>query len=553
MAQKRLCFVIMPIRRQGSDEYQHFRALHDTVIKPTLRELEYEVLRADDITKSGAITRDIVEHLATADLVIADLTDLNPNVFYELGIRHALRGQGTVMIVDTSRTEVPFDLKPYRVIEFNPNSLMSVQSLRDMLIKFVSTSSPDVRVPKDNPVHDFLSALPVDVYKHAEGSTEGKLREENAKLKELLRRYGVQSEAAADGGDLVDIVAVKLGQAQREELPSDLVARARNHAREKGRTQFLAVLQQLLDAGPRGISSQDLLDLSYDATALGLEDVAEGLHSRAIQLRPNDKSLRRIGLARSAHSDDPRKREYARQGLLRELGISTSGDGTVEFPPNFSEGDLGTLAMMLDAYHSDDLDDEALRITDALVKRFPDKSIALRNQARALAAVGKVDLAMSYYKKAVDAPDASDTSAVWLGNHLSGQGDILGAARAYLIACQLDPDDATNFAHVADSLAQIIRANEMRRDETLEPVSVEREEIIRFLSAAFSCPMFTQDSMRFVEAARETAELPFVEINEIQQSVAASNGDTSDGKHGFVGRAARIELARKLADILREE
>ena len=206
---------LMPIRKEGTEEFQYFRALHDTVITPALKELAYEVTRADDVASVGSIAADVVRRLATADIVIADLTDLNPNVFYELGIRHALRGQGTIMIVDKNRTDIPFDLKPYRVIEFT-SDLRGIEKLRTSLVTFVRAIQGEVPDPsKDNPVHDYLPSLPLDIYSNVQGSIEGELREEIARLRDYLRRHGVELEEFKIEHDADNIVALALAQAER--------------------------------------------------------------------------------------------------------------------------------------------------------------------------------------------------------------------------------------------------------------------------------------------------------------------------------------------------
>src|SRR4051812_28804270 len=133
------CFVIMPIRLEGSDEHAHFKALYEYTIKPTVMALGYSVVRADEVTKGGAITRDVVERLATSALVIADMTDLNPNVFWELGVRHALNAVGTVTLLDENRTkDIPFDLTPYRVIRYT-GELTGLGRLKERLTNFVTT------------------------------------------------------------------------------------------------------------------------------------------------------------------------------------------------------------------------------------------------------------------------------------------------------------------------------------------------------------------------------------------------------------------------------
>src|ERR1035437_2086613 len=132
----KVCFVIMPIRHEGTTDYDHFRALYNE-LSPPIANRGYRVVRADDIQRGGAITKDILLALAQADLVVADLTDLNPNVFYELGVRHSLRGKGTVLIVDEVRTpDVPFDLGAYRVIKFRAE-LTGLAKLRAALDSYL--------------------------------------------------------------------------------------------------------------------------------------------------------------------------------------------------------------------------------------------------------------------------------------------------------------------------------------------------------------------------------------------------------------------------------
>ncbi|MDY7103371.1 MAG: hypothetical protein S0880_19480 [Actinomycetota bacterium] len=130
-------------------------------MKPTVVEMGFEVLRADEVARPGAITSQIISLIAEADLVVADLTDLNPNVFYELGVRHTLKGRGTVMLVDTTRNDsLPFDLQAYRVIQYSPD-LRGIENLRKTVQQAAAetqseaaTSSP---LGRDNPVHDCLT------------------------------------------------------------------------------------------------------------------------------------------------------------------------------------------------------------------------------------------------------------------------------------------------------------------------------------------------------------------------------------------------------------
>jgi CheY-like chemotaxis protein len=113
---RRQCFVIMPFSKTKSCRSEDWTEIYSNVIKPAVEGagFNYECRRSDALV--GNIIEDILDHLNRADLVIADLTDRNPNVFYELGVRHALR-RGTILITQKIAC-VPFDLRPYAIQEY---------------------------------------------------------------------------------------------------------------------------------------------------------------------------------------------------------------------------------------------------------------------------------------------------------------------------------------------------------------------------------------------------------------------------------------------------
>jgi hypothetical protein len=86
-----LCFVVGPIGKENSDERKHSDMLLNALIKYVLcgQEFAFRVRRADEDTDPGMIGDRIISDIINAELVVADLTGLNPNVFYELGIRHS--------------------------------------------------------------------------------------------------------------------------------------------------------------------------------------------------------------------------------------------------------------------------------------------------------------------------------------------------------------------------------------------------------------------------------------------------------------------------------
>lgn len=116
-------FVVMPFgRKQGFDgQWVDFDSIYSQLIKPGLEEAGFEPFRADEETISGDILTDMFQELLLADLVIADLSIDNANVFYELGVRHAMRKRGVVHI-QSGRAYMPFDIFNVRTIPYHCDS-----------------------------------------------------------------------------------------------------------------------------------------------------------------------------------------------------------------------------------------------------------------------------------------------------------------------------------------------------------------------------------------------------------------------------------------------
>jgi hypothetical protein len=109
-----ICFYISPIGEVDSEERRHADFLMEYIIKPAVKEFGLNVVRADQMGKPGMIGKQVIQHILKARLVIADLSFHNPNVFYELCLRHATR-LPTVQ-VKRAVDRIPFDLNQYRTI-----------------------------------------------------------------------------------------------------------------------------------------------------------------------------------------------------------------------------------------------------------------------------------------------------------------------------------------------------------------------------------------------------------------------------------------------------
>jgi hypothetical protein len=113
----KVCFVVSPIGSADSIERKHADLVLSSLLEPALAELDLKVVRADKISKPGMITGQIIEHIAQSALVIADLSFANPNVYYELALRHAVRKPAVQLI--RSGDKLPFDVGQFRTVEID--------------------------------------------------------------------------------------------------------------------------------------------------------------------------------------------------------------------------------------------------------------------------------------------------------------------------------------------------------------------------------------------------------------------------------------------------
>jgi len=150
-------FVAMPF---GVKEGIDFNRIYAEYIQPALA--DFEVFRADQEQRAGEIRTDMFQELLVADLVVADLTLDNPNVWYELGIRHALRARGVVLTYaeGVRQGPAPFDVYTdrrvrYRLKDGAPDPATLKQD-REALAAFVKATMASWWGRKHSPVYQLL-------------------------------------------------------------------------------------------------------------------------------------------------------------------------------------------------------------------------------------------------------------------------------------------------------------------------------------------------------------------------------------------------------------
>ena len=139
--EKGVRFIIAPIGPPGSDDRDRSDKVLKYIVTPAAGACGYKTIRADQISSPGIITLQIIQHLRDDPLVIADLTGRNPNVFYELAIRHIL-GKPILQIIQVGET-IPFDISQIRTIEFDHHDLESAERCREELIRQIRSIQND--------------------------------------------------------------------------------------------------------------------------------------------------------------------------------------------------------------------------------------------------------------------------------------------------------------------------------------------------------------------------------------------------------------------------
>jgi hypothetical protein len=147
--EKKICFVISPIGDEDTDIRKRSDKVLKHIITAAVEPLGYNVVRADKISEPGIITHQILQHIVDAPLVIADLTDRNPNVFYELALRHAIRKPQVQLI--RKGDQIPFDVAATRIIQFDLTDLDSVEATKNEIVAQVKSLEAG-KNDTDNPI-----------------------------------------------------------------------------------------------------------------------------------------------------------------------------------------------------------------------------------------------------------------------------------------------------------------------------------------------------------------------------------------------------------------
>ena len=143
-----ICFVMMPFGNPY-DEY------YEEIYKPAIEEIGFKSKRADSLFRPSPIIRDIWQYINSSKILIADITDLNPNVMYELGLAHAIAKP--VIIISDTIDKVPFDLRYLRILIYDSKRTNWSSELKS---KIQNSVKEIIESPTDSILSAFLDIKP---------------------------------------------------------------------------------------------------------------------------------------------------------------------------------------------------------------------------------------------------------------------------------------------------------------------------------------------------------------------------------------------------------
>lgn len=155
MSDNNHCFIITPIGDDSDPIRRHIEGIIAAAIRPALEE-KYELVVAHKISEPGSITKQIITEIYSAKLAIANLTNRNPNVMYELAFRHSL-GKPVIMIAEKG-TPLPSDIIMERTI-FYQNDAQGVLELKEAII--AAESKIDFK-KESSPIYDIIQEFDRD-------------------------------------------------------------------------------------------------------------------------------------------------------------------------------------------------------------------------------------------------------------------------------------------------------------------------------------------------------------------------------------------------------
>jgi O-acetyl-ADP-ribose deacetylase (regulator of RNase III) len=301
--QAKQCFVIMPFGEKidADGKTIDFNEIYDGLIHPAITGEPmrraggplFDCIRCDKIAQAGWVHRLMISLIYDADVAVVDLSTLNPNVFYELGVRHALRRAVTVLLCREGTT-TPFNIAGFNCISYNPHDREKLNTVRERIAKFVANGfragsrdslvyevleergwegPPPMPLAEEPPRMFRLRGVPetrigilsgglhnvqgIDIWVNSENTNMQMARFYERSGSAVIRYYGARKDATGDVEE--DTIATELGKVMKHKqsvAPGTIVATSSGELKKRGVKWIFhaAAVQGQLGKGYRSVA-----------------------------------------------------------------------------------------------------------------------------------------------------------------------------------------------------------------------------------------------------------------------------------------------------------
>ena len=188
------CFVVSPIGDAGTDIRKNADQLYQHIIKPVCEKCGFIAQRVDEFNTSESITQEILDALNDYELVIADLTGHNPNVFFEIGYR--TKSQKPIIHLKRKDEIIPFDVSAIRTFEYDLTDLDMVTATKDRLEQVIKNFKFDEikesKKSSNNFENNMIVASLNDIQYKIDVLTEEIKKKENETIKTVIETFNAQ-------------------------------------------------------------------------------------------------------------------------------------------------------------------------------------------------------------------------------------------------------------------------------------------------------------------------------------------------------------------------
>lgn len=438
------CFVIMPFGKD-KDKQSFYTSVYESIIFPAASKCHYEVNRVDTKPSNvGNITKNIINDLVYSDLVIADLSEGNSNVFYELGIRHALHKCSTILIIQEGY-DIPFDLKQH-VAVFYSTDIRGIQAAIHGIITAIEKSERARENDADNPVHEYIPTLSFMLSTEDEGElrcTIKKLTDELKVYKDITDKYGINLDKEIEIEE--DIEKSLLEADQLVEIGGiSAILELRATASDGDLEKFKQLIKTILKS--KLLSSENYIEISHMCDDMGLIPHRIIVLNEAHKLFPKDTSI--AGLLADAYSDHPQLQQKQKGREFIEKFMNIKYEDELPVASKLTQDDSALLVGLFNTYIQQEDWNSIISFCNSALRYDLHSLIIMRNKVRALIEIGDYATAEEELLEMISEYPAEDSLQTLLSSLYRETGDYIKALSAQENALFIDPQDTTHYLNL---------------------------------------------------------------------------------------------------------